>query len=51
MIYLAAKLVGAGLATISLGGAGVGIGNNFQVYYLLFQAILNNKSSYSSMPF
>jgi len=38
MIYLAAKLVGAGLATISLGGAGVGIGNIFSGLLLAFSS-------------
>jgi len=34
MLILAAKLIGAGLATISLAGAGVGIGNVFGSFQL-----------------
>jgi len=32
MLLTAAKLIGAGLATIGLAGAGVGIGNVFDLY-------------------
>ncbi len=49
MLILAAKLIGAGMATIGVAGAGVGIGIVFGSYLIALSRNPNLKQEYFSM--